>query len=181
MIGKYRIISLDPGTSFTGVSVIEVDLETKDIEVLFVETFELIKLIRRKQYLVEMHSERFAKIQTSCALLHHLIELYEVDAVVSESPYLGRFAASFAALTEILFGFRTTTFNYDPGMPFYTIEPSVVKKHMGVKGTSKDKNLMTIALKDHTVSIPDCYNIDTLDEHSIDCICVGLTHIATAV
>jgi hypothetical protein len=55
-------------------------------------------------------------------------------------------------------------------MNFDTIDPSTIKKSIGVKGNSGDKELMREAVRKITNnSVP----VDIMDEHSIDSIAIG--------
>ena len=122
-------------------------LLTDTVNVVFAETIDSAKLIKRLDYITEIHSERFAKIYAINKRIDKLLKLYTPHIVVSESPFINtRRPDAFAALVEVISAIRTTIFNHDPSVPFYTIDPSSVKRNMGVSGISGDKNLMKQAL-----------------------------------
>ena len=116
-------------------------------------------------------------IKTINLRLAKLLLMYKPDKIVSESPYLGKFPASFAALVELLYAFRLTVFDYNPSIYMFTIDPPTVKKHMGVKGTSSDKTLMQQGLKKKKINYNE-YRFLDLDEHAVDAMCVGLTFVS---
>ena len=171
-----RVLSLDPGTKSTGVSILEARGKD-DVEVLFVETLNGVHLAKLNPASAWLRGNRYAQVKAIGKYLHKLLVMYEVDFVVSECPYLGKFAAAFAALTEILWEFKSRTDEYDLSCPFEILEPSAVKTAMGVKGTSGDKELMTAAimdLLDKNILYSELnINFADLDEHSIDSLCVG--------
>ncbi len=87
---------------------------------------------------------------------------------------MGRFPNAFGALTEIMLAIRRACWRFDPILPLNVIDPSSVKKFMGVKGTSKDKSAMTRALMaKQELANPSGIPLADLDEHSIDALCVG--------
>ena len=167
-----RILSIDPGTNHTGVSILDV---SKDgIEVIFAETINAVKLARQHESITWVYGSRFARIRVTGDRISHLLDEYEPNMVITELPYMGRFAQSFGALTELVAEFKSRVYCYDPSMPLDGIDPSSVKKHMGVKGTSNDKDEMTVALEKRCLSYSKYINPSNLDEHAIDSICVGL-------
>lgn len=169
-----RILALDPGTNRTGVSIIDYDDNDGTPLVIMVETIKADRLSLQIQYVIDVHGSRFARILSTGDRLRILLEMYQPDAVASESPYLGRFPQSFAALTEILTEFRRRLFEWEPSKTLHVIDPSTVKVFMGVKGTSPDKDLMTKALAKKALLYSEYINPNDLDEHSIDSLCVNL-------
>lgn len=175
MFESIRLLTLDPGVSKTGVAVLEVYASDRIPTVLFVETVDGARLARRNPAGVAAHGERFTKITSIKNKITKLAAEYQVDYIVTEVPYLGRFAAAFAALSEMVLVFAQIAADSDHVLDFIRIEPSVAKKYMGVPGGSKDKSAMTHALAGHPIEWMPGYSISELDEHSIDAICVGLT------
>lgn len=176
MLSNFRILSIDPGTNFTGTSILDIDLNN-DIKLKFVETIKAVNLAKKNNSILHVYGSRFTRIHVTGQQITKLLLEYNPDAVISESPYLGKFPQSFAALTEILSEFRRRTFAYNVSVPFITIDPSTVKKSLGVKGTSGDKKLMRKAIEKIKFKNSDYSNYNLLDEHSIDAIAVGLWYL----
>lgn len=169
------IMSIDPGTNSTGVSILSVDYPT--VKVIFAETIKADRLMSNYSYIEQIHGSRYARIIATADRIAHLLTIYPIDAIVSESPYMGRFAQSFAALTELISEIRNRIFCFDNGLFLDTIDPSTVKKFMGVKGTSGDKDLMRKALNNKFLLYDDYLKPAEFDEHTVDSICVGLSYV----
>lgn len=176
--GYLRIASIDPGSNSAGFSVLDYDIETGHIHVVESRTVFGKDLIKLFGPLREKHEERFLRNMAFGDFLEEFLNEWEPFIVCSEAPYMGRFAAAFKALTEQITLLRAAVYRYDLTKPFYLYEPSPVKRTMGVKGTSGDKEAMRKALSKRTdVSYGSGISIDDLDEHSIDSICVGIHQI----
>jgi len=164
---------MDPGTNFNGYCIVDYQ-QNKVPEIKFIETQIVSSGISKHNYMAHLYGDRFAKIYYIGLQYKKLLELYKPRYVVSESPYLGRFPASFAALTEVLSIYRNVLSVCMLGTPLDTIDPSSVKCAMGVKGTSSDKNKMSDALSKLSINYNE-YSLSELDEHSVDAMCVNLT------
>lgn len=168
---KHVYLAIDPGTSMLGTSIHAITAD--DQWVVLHATTTNIELVVRHTYpsnLVEMHGTRFYRNLVCGAVVLNFANSWMVNDCVSESPYMGRFANAFAALTECMASMRTALYQRDPNRPLFTIDPSTIKKSVGVSGKSGDKELMRAAVQriaGHMV------NINYLDEHAIDSIAVG--------
>lgn len=167
-----RLLAIDPGTNRTGFSVI--DYKDEIPLVVYAGTALADRLIKKESWISDIHGARFNRIIMTGEELYNLLVEYTPDAVVSESPFMGSFAQSFAALTEMVYEFKKVVMKYNTSMPLEVISPSEVKKFMGVKGTSGDKDLMKEALNKKVLSYVEFLNPADLDEHAIDAICINL-------
>lgn len=158
----------------TGTSIIKFSAD-KEPEVLFVETINSAKLSNQHPTVTWLHGNRFARIICTGLQVKRLLELWNPDYVACESPFLGRFPASFAALTEVIAELKRITFNHDPSLPFFTYTPTLVKATVGVVG--KDKTDMSKAIARLDLGYPDQLLSKDVDEHAIDSIAVGLCFI----
>lgn len=167
----YRFLSIDPGTSHMGMTVHGID-ENHQWVVLHSHSVDIVSLTNHlyPESFIDHHGKRFAQMLTIQRVLRKMIEDWGVQTVVSESPYMGRFAQAFAALTECLLSMRYIIYEINPNLKFYTIDPATIKKAVGVSGKSGDKNLMKIAANN---LVGHYYDIQFLDEHAIDSICIG--------
>lgn len=179
----WRIVCCDPGTDTTGVGTLELDLKTLVTSVGEVHTFRGSQLQRLFPTVSRVHGDRHARLMAHEENLYQFLHYARPHSVITEGPYMGRFPAAFAALTECVSAIRSAVVRYDWFMPLHVIDPSSVKKHMKVKGTSGDKSAMQRALKalldDPKVPFinPSNIDIDSLDEHSVDALCVGWYHV----
>ena len=172
-----RIVGIDPGTSTLGFSVLDVNLDTRLVEVVFVKTLKSTKEVDLDHILTVNHGNRMVKIDFLYNAIYRLLWQFHPHMLIAEAPFMGRFAASYAALVEVRKGIIQAAADYNPGMFFETIEPLNVKAAVGVrldKKTRKDK----MAVKKAIATIPNLtwangFSLDPLDEHSVDAIGVG--------
>lgn len=175
-----RIIAIDPGTNKCGFTVLSLNIETKEIKVLTAYTVSGNSFITQNKMFAALHGDKAAKLKGYQMHLKELCERVEPYMVGSEAPYMGRFAAAFGALKEMTTVLRLAANSYDFTMPFLFIEPTPVKKFMGVQGKKNmgNKDAMTEKLQERKdVVWPEDLTIDMLDEHCVDSTCVGLYFI----
>jgi len=172
-----RIVSIDPGTQTAGFSCIDVDLVTRHYHVVDAVTVRGNDMLREFGDLKDIHEERFLRNLGYANCYFQYLTQWSPATICSEAPYMGRFAAAFKALTEQVTVFRAGAYQWDRAQTFNLYEPSVVKKAMGVKGGSKDKEDMRRALAKRTdVSYGNGISLEKLDEHAIDSVCVAIHH-----
>lgn len=172
---KYIYLSIDPGTSSLGTAINGITHDNKWV-ILDAHTTN-INLVVRHRYpyeLVDTHSERYFKVKACGEVIYKIASAWGVNGVVSESPYMGRFPQAFAALTECMLSMRNAAYDFNPNRAMFTIDPSTIKKAVGVSGKSGDKNLMRNAVNGLVIDMG--INTDILDEHAIDAIAVGYTY-----
>jgi len=170
-----RIIGLDPGTKTTGVVILDYDFDNPfDIKPVFVETIQSKLSLRNLKGLAGLNGERFGLIKTVGVQLYRLLDIYKPDFVVAESSYSGSFATTFQALSELMFEIKQSVYDYSPITQVNVIDPASVKKFMGVKGNSNDKDLMTKALNSYLKKLGITFNVNQIDEHSVDAFCIAL-------
>ncbi len=176
------VIGIDPGTNCCGFAIFSIGLHTHTVSLVEAHTVKRGPLLKGHDSEVELSDERFVVIKEYAKHLMGLLETYNPILVGSEGPYLGSFAQTFAALREMLIAFKATVYKFCRVVPFNVQAPSIIKTHMGVKGTSGDKTAMTSALKARKdITYPCEGYIDTLDEHSVDAGCVGLYTVDRAL
>lgn len=168
----FHYLSIDPGTNSLGITINAVNFATKEKHIVHSTTAHIDKLanLLYGDSLVVTHGLRFAKMQACRDVIFKMACEWEVQAVVSESPYMGRFPQAFSALVECIQAMQLAIMDYNPLMPFNLIDPATVKKAMGVKGNNGDKNAMRLAV---AKILPAGFDIDSFDEHAIDSMGVG--------
>ena len=171
------IVGIDPGVSNLGYSALSYDLVTGEIKLIEVNTFVTDKLLRTKPWLADKLGERYAKLEILEEKLVEVFGRHSPASVCSEAPYLGRFPQAFAALTECLYMERKALLRHSTEMFLFSIDPSTVKRCVGVNGKSSDKKDMTNALKALKEIDTSGWDLDSLDEHSIDAIAVAYSEI----
>lgn len=172
-----RIVSIDPGSQTAGFSCIDVNIVSRQYHVVDAVTIKGNDMLREFGELKEVHEERFLRNLGYSQYYVKYLTYWSPATICSEAPYMGRFAAAFKALTEQVTVFRAGAYTWDRSQTFNLYEPSVVKKAMGVKGGSKDKEDMRRALAKRTdISYGKGISLEKLDEHAIDSICVAIHH-----
>lgn len=165
-----RIFGVDPGTDRLGTALLTVDLVTGRIRIAKAKTLGASKAPSRYPVVAEYHGDRIAK--------HHFLrdELYsmfvedEPHWVISESPFMGKFAQAFESLVQVVYNLRLALFEYDPIAPLHVIDPPSVKLAVGARGRS-DKDVMKVAVMKLDVECDIV--LSDLDEHAIDAIAVA--------
>ena len=164
-------LSIDPGANL-GITVNQID-DYGNKNILHSTTVDLTKYAELKygEDIIPLHGLRRAKALACSDSILSFIRAWNPILVVSESPYMGKFPAAFSALVECLTAIQNAMYSYDRMMPFIVIDPATIKKAVGSKGNSGNKDIM------RTVVSPllDNHFIQSywLDEHGIDSIAVG--------
>lgn len=171
---EVRILAIDPGTNSCGYSIIDWNMRKKKGMVLAAGTLTATDALAKIR-IVNNRDTTVNKLQGYSELFDDLYWLYRPTVVVSETPYMGKFAQTFKVLSALLQELKSRLYRYNPYTDFIEIDPARVKKIMGVPGNSGDKDLMKEALrKKDELSYSEDIDFDKLDEHSRDSICVGL-------
>jgi Holliday junction resolvasome RuvABC endonuclease subunit len=170
----YRIIGIDPGTDTLGMSCLDLDLLTGQLSIVDSHTVPVGRLVQRYRHLEEVYGSRFARLHGLELVLGEYFTRMQPHSIISESPYLGRFAATYAALTECMTAIKRSVWRYSNRLPLLTIDPASAKANLGVNGKSSDKELMRQAvLKLVDIQNPNNLALEQLDEHSIDSIAIA--------
>lgn len=167
-----RLCGIDPGISNLGISIIDLYSDDRLI-VNYSETLVGDNLINPKQFICEVFGKRYAKIVAITNGISDILQIYYPNIVISEAPFYNPHCPeAYAALVEVINMTKHTVFNFNPSVYFETIDPSTIKKSMGVSGRSGDKDLMRMALLNKNIIYNNGINPAILSEHAIDSICV---------
>lgn len=145
---EIRVLAIDPGTDTMGVclSIVNLRHQTHYIENLF--TLHAAKQLGYYQYTVDLHGARQARLRAHNEMLLLSLRSFRPHVVISEAPFLGRFATAYGALTECMSTIRAAVYEYDPTLQFESVDPPSAKKAVGVKakgGSKKDVENAVIA------------------------------------
>ncbi len=176
-----KVLGIDPGTVTLGVAGVHWDMVSQKFHVDMAFTLQANDRLLGYQSITETHGSRISRFYQQADELHSIFYNVQPHAVVAESPFMGKFAQSFGALTECVLNIRQTLFNYDPTMPLVQVDPTTVKKTVGVrKGFMSDKEEVRRALRDRT-DLSWGVDLESLDEHSVDAIAVALYYMLVLV
>jgi len=169
-----RLISVDPGSNYAGVSCSEFNDSYTQMTVVDSMTLDLDRLRRSIRY--RGRFEELDETDQKIAILGDALFRYCVAwgpfAVVSESPYFRRFPRPFEILVKCVNEMGHVIREYDPNIPFSTLTPSEVKNAVNVKGGSNDKELIRDGIKRQKDLIV-LSDLSSLSEHACDSIAVG--------
>lgn len=169
-----RVLSIDPGTQNLGSAFSIADYTNKQFRVEYGYTFDVDNLVNKVNIdLKQSHSRNIAMYQSVYWLTLNLCWNFHPDWVLCESPYLNsKFPVSYALLTLCTQAVEHAVKDYSSAVLFDYIDPASVKRGVGVKGNSGDKELMKKAIMSHP-SIVSNLDINYFDEHTIDAIAIG--------
>jgi len=172
--GIVKIIGIDPGTMFPGVCTISYDTEYKEIIYISSICLNLDRITKNSEY-VDYQPYRFLKL---IKLKEYLLDIFKVDKpvlVAAEHPYMNpRMPGAVIPLAQCFMTIQMAVFDYNPLLDTTFIDPSTIKNSVGVKGNSKDKNSMSIAIS-KIPEIVDNLNtdIEKMNNNAVDAIAIA--------
>lgn len=169
-----RIVSIDPGAE-AGISCHDIDVDNKTMitrDIYFVDLNRIVK----HQYtdIVEEQGEPLARVIAFGDILTKYLNSWNPDFVIAEAAYCNpRRVNAYKNLVEYLLSASMAVMNYDSEMVLERIDPSSVKKVVGITKISRDKPAVERhikLLKDLDLSEID---ISTFNQHTVDSIAIG--------
>jgi Holliday junction resolvasome RuvABC endonuclease subunit len=177
------IVAIDPGTNTLGLTVLTANPSTKEVVVLESETLVGVKL-SKCDYTVKdlIYDNSPTKDIRLRALRNELLNIFhrvQPDIIVCESYYLRiRKVNAFEALIEAVTYIRHAVHDYDERLPIYFVMPNAAKEFVGTKikrGMEKDDvKVALIKYIKNTELLTINVDIETLSEHAIDSLVIGL-------
>lgn len=171
---KVRILSIDPSTSFMGVSILDVDAITpNNFGLLYCRTIQGENV---NHYPKENNNDDgvLARINGLCRALQELIEIYEPDEVICEDNYQGRNVSTFKTLVTVMSMLKQATI--EKKLYFDTVYPNIAKDVVGAnfRGTTKEDVMKGVMEFKYLDVINKNIDLSKLDEHSADSVAIGL-------
>lgn len=157
-----------------GVAIMHIDLRSWTILETQAYTLNANKLDDLSDWTVNIHGDRFGRIQGLEDCLLRLFNETQPIAIVSEAPFYNpRRPQAYGALVETIAAIRRAVMYFDVWRELHLIPPSSVKNAVGALGNAKkevikEKVLQLVDLN-YNGPVPLCQ----LDEHSIDSIGVA--------
>ena len=177
----FRVLGIDPGTTTLGVAAVSWDMVSKHYRVGNAFTLKANDNHPGYQSIAEIHGGRISRFYQQADELRNVFANVQPHAVIVESPFMGRFAQSFGALTECVLNIRQLVYEYDFTMPMFEVKPTTVKKVVGVhKNKMGDKEDVRRALRERTDIIWDI-DLEALDEHSVDAVAIALYYLLVLI
>lgn len=169
-------LSIDPGISNCGLSVINTNESFKVLETHLVKNAR--KFTDEEKLIEQQYGSRTVKVKAIITKIKEFLVNYpDIDLIVVEAPFYSALTpSSYAALLEVIIAIK-----YDIvlkcQLKFSTIEPLLVKKLFTNHGMASKEAMRQFLVKkkeDGSIDIP--YNIDDLSEHEIDAVAVGFVY-----
>lgn len=177
----FKVMGVDPGTTTMGVSFLTWDMVSRYFIVEDAFTITAKPNDPHYESISEIHGNRMARIKAHEETILRLLTDNRPAAVISESPFMGRFPQSYMALVECVLCIRNGVLAYDRHMPLYSVDPTTAKQSAGMKVTRKsDKEDVRIALRSRT-DLRWGVDLESLDEHSVDAVAVGLHYLLNMI
>lgn len=175
---NYRIVSIDPGSIHLGISVFDIDLRERQLKSIEAFTIHTEKLPNYTGLDEEYFGERLIKLHKLKMRIAELIYQLQPQAVACESPFYNRLRPmAYGVLLETLSYIHTAVIEVNPLIFFKTIEPLLAKKAVGA-GIMKGKVDVRVCIESNPLLMSVLRtDIDTLDEHALDSIAVGLAFL----
>lgn len=170
----YRVLAIDPGTDTLGSAVLDVDVRVGDVEVPYAGTWHAARRFDPDSDAAYTYGSRLARIREHQDSLVRLLEEHKPHAVACETPFIGRFAQSGMALSELFGALQLTVLEWSPNCGFLGVDNRSAKTAVGIK----TKKVQKEDVRNCVYNLIDlqCINgidLKHLDEHSIDAIAVG--------
>jgi len=174
----YKILGIDPGLNNTGISVFEIDYQTKNI--LAITAFTLVNN-RLPDYTGlddEIYNERTIKLYKLKDAIKQVVININPSAIACESPFYNRLCPmAYGALLETLNVMKSAVIEVNTNIPFTTVEPLLVKKTVGAGMTTGKLDMKDAISKNNIIMSVLSSDMNLLDEHSIDAIGVAYTYL----
>lgn len=170
----YRVLAIDPGTDTLGSAVLDVDVRVGDVEVSYAGTWHAARRFDPDSDAAYTYGSRLARIREHQESLTRLLDEHKPHAVACETPFIGRFANSGMALSELFGALQLAVLEWSPNCGFLGVDNRSAKTAVGIK----TKKVQKTDVRDCVLNLVDLQcltgvNLKLLDEHSIDAIAVG--------
>lgn len=170
----YRIIGIDPGTNKLGIAVLDIDLLTKQVCIRAAMTLSAQAAIDEDAFTAKSRGMRYAQIAYLSHALKSLFVNSEPNAVIHESPFMGKFPEAYQALSECIGAIRWAVDQYDRTVTIEPVDPPRAKQAVGAAvGRNQTKDDVRIAVLKLGLPCHPDVDLTILSEHAIDAIAVG--------
>ena len=170
----FKMLCVDPGKHFLGMSIHELNTRTGAYENIYVETIRTGSMFRACST-----DEEFNSLTDRCLLkirkgVQEAAEEHEIAFFAYESPFYNpMMPAAYGALCEVVAVCRQAVLDYSPYIHIDCMSPQNIKKGMGAGGT-KGKEIMHEKVTGNRELMDALrYPVEGLTEHCIDSIAVG--------
>lgn len=173
----YKVLAIDPGSNFTGVSLFEVSLVQEKILSVKSRSIDVNKLKNDSGLIEELVGERLVRYFKLRNEFARILQEENIHFIAYEGPFMNKMRPNaYGPLVSLMTLIQDVVVNFSQGIPFIILQPQSVKKAIGVSG-KKGKGVIKEAIERH----PDLMealkvgntDLTKLDDNAIDSIAVG--------
>lgn len=166
-----KIMGIDPGTSWLGVALLQVNTKKKEpFKLLFVDSY--------RGDLTDFNIREDTPHQTKAKGLlrsyEYLLEHLEPDIISCEDNFLELSPSSFKRLIEVVTMMSYHTVKELPEVPFHLALPRLTKQIIDVDFRGSTKEDVKEGLKNYHFLDLNGFDLDSLTEHANDAILLAL-------
>lgn len=175
---NFNILAIDPGLNNTGISIYNCSGDISNFNSIYAYSLNTNK-IQETDFVDDFyHTERLMKVTRMKQALWNTLHQTNPCLVICESPFFNRLMPSaYQALVQVISAYQHAVMEYNQNIPFYFIEPLIVKKKIGAGFTSGKISVKEMVINNKDIMNKLLVNIDNLDEHAIDAIAIAYGYI----
>lgn len=173
---KIRLLSIDPGTTTTGMAFFELDLINLHVQLVDALTIKANTTKDKYRHLSLIHNDRLARITFIADVFQQYLIQFQPNMVITETAHMGKYTDAFEGLIHCTSVLEYVLMNYNSNIPLEGVDATSVKKNLNAILRGEDsKNSVRekiLELYQHG-NFSTFVDVFSLDEHSIDAIAVG--------
>jgi Holliday junction resolvasome RuvABC endonuclease subunit len=167
------LVGIDPGTQKMGLCALHYDV--LDMQIVGLE-YDLCKAshLYLDRFEVMHRGELTVKIAALANYFRNYLIRFKPQSVAYETPYISMATPNaFAPLSQLQYSIQNAAYEHDGQMPFYTLQPSLVKTSVGAKGGAGKEDVLAAFARFEPILPFLRENPFEMDHNVIDAICVA--------
>lgn len=168
-----RLMSIDP-SSREGLGIAISELGENGMVNLYANTIDLVHQAKIRA----VPNTYYARSEMLSRTIAHMGRAWKVQDIVCEGNYYRGLAQPFKVLTQVVDAIRVGSALCLGHGDIIIIDPTSVKRAVGVNQKGTDKDDMAKAIKSGLpgLTLLDDFFTDSLDQHAIDAIAIGYAY-----
>lgn len=173
---KIRLLSIDPGTTTTGMAFFELDLTNLHVQLVDALTIKANTTKGKYRHLSLIQNDRLARITFIADVFQQYLIQFQPMMVITETAHMGKYTDAFEGLIHCISVLEYVLMHYSSSIPLEGVDATSVKKNLNAilrgeesKNSVREK-ILELYQNRHFTTFVDIYS---LDEHAIDAVAVG--------
>lgn len=168
-----RLMSIDPG-SRAGLGIAISDIGEDGMVNLYANTVDLVHQAKIRS----IPNTYYARSEMLSCTIAHMGRAWNVQEIVCEGNYYRGLPQPFKVLTQVVDAIRVGSALFLGHGDIAIIDPTTVKRSVGVSHKGTDKDDMARAIKSGLLglTLQDDVFTDSLDQHAVDAIAIGYAY-----